>query len=253
MKIIVTGGAGFIGSNFVFYMMKKHPDYKIICLDKLTYAGNLSTLKDVMDKPNFRFVKLDICDREGVYKLFEEEHPDVVVNFAAESPVTLDNHQRRQVVLFKVDDFSTLALNQETLFPQYLDWFIHHLGTEGFTSEGVEVNVQHVINLLEPFQGNFSEPAPQALGFFIAVFQLGKPFPAVFIVFRVFFSFPVDSDIVRQKGVDWILFDVGVVAPHLVGSHHLPELGAPVTQVVDSDRLEAFLGQNAGNSFTDHG
>ncbi|MDD1332652.1 dTDP-glucose 4,6-dehydratase [Lactobacillus delbrueckii] len=87
MKIIVTGGAGFIGSNFVFYMMKKHPDYKIICLDKLTYAGNLSTLKDVMDKPNFRFVKMDICDREGVYKLFEEEHPDVVVNFAAESHV----------------------------------------------------------------------------------------------------------------------------------------------------------------------
>lgn len=87
MKIIVTGGAGFIGSNFVFYMMKKHPDYKIVCLDKLTYAGNLSTLKDVMDKPNFRFVKLDICDREGVYKLFEEEHPDVVVNFAAESHV----------------------------------------------------------------------------------------------------------------------------------------------------------------------
>lgn len=87
MKIIVIGGAGFIGSNFVFYMMKKHPDYKIICLDKLTYAGNLSTLKDVMDKPNFRFVKLDICDREGVYKLFEEEHPDVVVNFAAESHV----------------------------------------------------------------------------------------------------------------------------------------------------------------------
>lgn len=87
MKIIVTGGAGFIGSNFVFYMMKKHPDYKIICLDKLTYAGNLSTLKNVMDKPNFRFVKLDICDREGVYKLFEEEHPDVVVNFAAESHV----------------------------------------------------------------------------------------------------------------------------------------------------------------------
>ena len=87
MKVIVTGGAGFIGSNFVFYMMKKHPDYKIICLDKLTYAGNLSTLKDVMDKPNFRFVKLDICDREGVYQLFEEECPDVVVNFAAESHV----------------------------------------------------------------------------------------------------------------------------------------------------------------------
>ena len=79
--IIVTGGAGFIGSNFVFHMLGKYPEYRIICLDKLTYAGNLSTLKGVMDNPNFRFVKLDICDREGVYHLFEEEKPDVVVNF----------------------------------------------------------------------------------------------------------------------------------------------------------------------------
>ena len=87
MKIIVTGGAGFIGSNFIFYMLKTHPDYKIICLDKLTYAGNLSTLKSVIDKENFKFVKLDICDRDGVYKLFEEEAPDMIVNFAAESHV----------------------------------------------------------------------------------------------------------------------------------------------------------------------
>ena len=87
MTIIVTGGAGFIGSNYIFYMLEKHPEDRIICLDKLTYAGNLSTLASVMDKPNFRFVKLDICDREGVYQLFEEEKPDVVVNFAAESHV----------------------------------------------------------------------------------------------------------------------------------------------------------------------
>ena len=87
MNIIVTGGAGFIGSNFVFHMLKKYPDYRIICLDKLTYAGNLSTLAPVMDNPNFRFVKADICDREAVDKLFEEEHPDIVVNFAAESHV----------------------------------------------------------------------------------------------------------------------------------------------------------------------
>ena len=87
MTIIVTGGAGFIGSNFIFHMLREHPDYRIICLDKLTYAGNLSTLKSVMDNPHFLFVKLDICDRDGVYKLFEEEHPDIVVNFAAESHV----------------------------------------------------------------------------------------------------------------------------------------------------------------------
>lgn len=86
-KIIVTGGAGFIGGNFVHYMLKKYSDYKIICLDCLTYAGNLETLESVIDNPNFRFVKADITDREAVFKLFEEEHPDIVVNFAAESHV----------------------------------------------------------------------------------------------------------------------------------------------------------------------
>ncbi len=87
MNIIVTGGAGFIGSNFVFHMLDKYPDYRIICVDKLTYAGNLSTLEPVMNNPNFRFVKADICDREAIFSLFEEEKPDVVVNFAAESHV----------------------------------------------------------------------------------------------------------------------------------------------------------------------
>ena len=87
MTIIVTGGAGFIGSNFVFHMLDTYPDYRIVCVDKLTYAGNLSTLEGVMDNPNFRFCKIDICDREAIYKLFEEEKPDIVVNFAAESHV----------------------------------------------------------------------------------------------------------------------------------------------------------------------
>lgn len=87
MNIIVTGGAGFIGSNFVFHMLQVHPAYRIVCLDKLTYAGNLSTLEPVMGNENFRFVKADICDRAAVYQLFEEEHPDMVVNFAAESHV----------------------------------------------------------------------------------------------------------------------------------------------------------------------
>ena len=87
MTIIVTGGAGFIGSNFIFYQLKHHPDDRFVCLDKLTYAGNLSTLASVMDEPNFRFVKADICDREAVNRLFEEEKPDIIVNFAAESHV----------------------------------------------------------------------------------------------------------------------------------------------------------------------
>ncbi len=87
MNIIVTGGAGFIGSNFLFYMTEKYPDYRFICVDKLTYAGNLSTLEPLMKKDNFRFSKTDICDREAIYALFEEEKPDIVVNFAAESHV----------------------------------------------------------------------------------------------------------------------------------------------------------------------
>ena len=87
MTIIVTGGAGFIGSNFIFHMMKHHSEYRVVCLDKLTYAGNIRTLETVMRNDNFRFIKLDICDRAGVYALFEEEKPDIVVNFAAESHV----------------------------------------------------------------------------------------------------------------------------------------------------------------------
>ncbi|WP_027937127.1 dTDP-glucose 4,6-dehydratase [Anaeroarcus burkinensis] len=86
-KIIVTGGAGFIGGNFVHYMLKKYPQYQIICVDALTYAGNLETLALAVEHKNFKFVKLDIADREGVYAFFEAEKPDVVVNFAAESHV----------------------------------------------------------------------------------------------------------------------------------------------------------------------
>lgn len=87
MTIIVTGGAGFIGGNFIHYYLSAHLEDRVVCVDKLTYAGNLSTLASVMDNPNFRFCKLDICDREGVFALFEEEKPDVVINFAAESHV----------------------------------------------------------------------------------------------------------------------------------------------------------------------
>ena len=87
MKMFITGGAGFIGSNFIFYMRKTHPDYDLVCLDKLTYAGNLETLAPVMNDPKFKFVRIDIADRKAVYDLFEAEKPDVVVNFAAESHV----------------------------------------------------------------------------------------------------------------------------------------------------------------------
>ena len=87
MTVIVTGGAGFIGSNFIHYYMKNHPADRVICLDCLTYAGNKMNLSEVMENPYFRFVEESITDRVAVYELFEEEHPDIVVNFAAESHV----------------------------------------------------------------------------------------------------------------------------------------------------------------------
>lgn len=87
MKFLITGGAGFIGSNFIYYQLQNHPEDEFICLDTLTYAGNLETLQPAMQYDNFKFVKGDIADRDFVYKIFETEKPDIVVNFAAESHV----------------------------------------------------------------------------------------------------------------------------------------------------------------------
>ncbi len=87
MNILVTGGAGFIGANFVYYLLEKHPDDRVVCFDALTYAGNLSTLAKALKNPNFHFVKGDIADRETVSTLFDQEKFDIVVNFAAESHV----------------------------------------------------------------------------------------------------------------------------------------------------------------------
>ena len=86
-KFLVTGGAGFIGGNFLHIMVNKYPNDEYVCIDALTYAGNMETLAPIMDKPNFKFVHENICNREAVFKLFEEEKFDYVINFAAESHV----------------------------------------------------------------------------------------------------------------------------------------------------------------------
>ena len=108
MKLLITGGAGFIGANFVYYMQNVHPDYEIVILDLLTYAGNLETLNEALKHENSRFVKQDITDREGVLKLFAEEKFDVVVNFAAESHV--DRSIADPGLFFKTNTIGTQIL-----------------------------------------------------------------------------------------------------------------------------------------------
>ena len=113
MKILITGGAGFIGSNFCHYMIDKYPDYQILTLDSLTYAGNLETLEPIMNKPNFTFVKGDITDRKFVMKLFVRESFDVVVNFAAESHV--DRSIENPEVFLKTNILGTQVLMDASL------------------------------------------------------------------------------------------------------------------------------------------
>ncbi len=108
--IIITGGAGFIGSHVVRLFVNKYPEYSIINLDKLTYAGNLANLKDIEDKPNYRFVKMDICDFEGVYKLMQDEHVDGIIHLAAESHV--DRSIKDPFTFAQTNVMGTLSLLQ---------------------------------------------------------------------------------------------------------------------------------------------
>jgi dTDP-glucose 4,6-dehydratase len=108
MNILVTGGAGFIGSNFIYFEREHHPEDRIVCLDQLTYAGNLNNLDGVIQSENFRFVKGDIADRDCVFPLFEEEKFDIVVNFAAESHV--DRSVENPEIFLKTNILGTQVL-----------------------------------------------------------------------------------------------------------------------------------------------
>ena len=113
MKYIVTGGCGFIGSNYLHYVVDKYPEDEFICLDALTYAGNYHNLEPVLGKENFRFVKMDITDREGVDQLFAAEKPDYVINFAAESHV--DNSIKNPGIFVKTNVMGTQVLMDASL------------------------------------------------------------------------------------------------------------------------------------------
>lgn len=108
MKILVTGGAGFIGGNYILNHMKRYPDDKIICVDKLTYAGNIKTLDPVADNPNFEFHRMDICDRKQIMYLFRDTQPDAVINFAAESHV--DNSIKNPDIFLQTNIIGTGVL-----------------------------------------------------------------------------------------------------------------------------------------------
>ena len=110
MNIIITGGAGFIGSHVVRLFVNKYPDYHIICVDKLTYAGNLENLVDVEDKPNYTFVKADICDLDTMLRLMQEHHVDGIIHLAAESHV--DRSIRDPFTFAKTNVLGTLSLLQ---------------------------------------------------------------------------------------------------------------------------------------------
>ena len=130
-SIIITGGAGFIGSHVVRLFVNKYPDYKVINLDKLTYAGNLDNLRDIEDKPNYKFVKMDICDFDGVLKLMQEEHVDGIIHLAAESHV--DRSIKDPFTFAQTNVMGTLSLLQAAKIAWDGNWEgkrFYHISTD---------------------------------------------------------------------------------------------------------------------------
>ena len=137
--LIITGGAGFIGSHVVRLFVNKYPQYKIINLDKLTYAGNLANLKDIEDKPNYRFVKMDICDFDGVLKLMQEEQVDGIIHLAAESHV--DRSIKDPFTFAQTNVMGTLSLLQAA--KAFWEPTGYEIRRSGSANDGVKCRFYH--------------------------------------------------------------------------------------------------------------
>lgn len=151
-NIVITGGAGFIGSHVVRLFVNKYPEYKIINLDKLTYAGNLSNLKDIENKPNYKFVKMDICDFEAFYKLMQDEQIDGIIHLAAESHV--DRSIKDPFTFARTNVLGTLSLLQaaklywESQPEKYKDKLFYHISTDEVYGA---LKMNHPEGIIPPF------------------------------------------------------------------------------------------------------
>lgn len=164
-NIVITGGAGFIGSHVVRLFVNKYPEYNIINLDKLTYAGNLTNLKDVEDKPNYKFVKMDICDFEAFYQLMQDEKVDAIIHLAAESHV--DRSIKDPFTFAKTNVMGTLSLLQaaklywESLPDKYEGKRFYHISTDEVYG-ALEMN--HPEGIEPPFKTFASSEGHKAYG-----------------------------------------------------------------------------------------
>ena len=164
-NIVITGGAGFIGSHVVRLFVNKYPEYNIINLDKLTYAGNLANLKDVEDKPNYKFVRMDICDFEAFYQLMQDEKVDAIIHLAAESHV--DRSIKDPFTFAKTNVMGTLSLLQaaklywESLPEKYEGKRFYHISTDEVYG-ALEMN--HPEGIEPPFQTLASSEGHKAYG-----------------------------------------------------------------------------------------
>ena len=207
-NILITGGAGFIGSHVVRLFVEKYPDYHIINLDKLTYAGNLANLKDIEDKPNYKFVKMDICDFEAFYQLMQDEKIDGIIHLAAESHV--DRSIKDPFTFAKTNVMGTLALLQaaklywESLPERFQQKLFYHISTDEVYG-----------SLPDDPNAYFYETTPYDPH---SPYSASKASPSISLIVNLFHGYTSASNSKRQR---FNFASQNVVLPFQFLAHHL--------------------------------